>query len=185
MNITCTVFRVGSFDQYAAGVTEKAKKALVTIGQMVQYQARLNMSGPLQKYGSAINVRGPIETTEGISVEVGVFADSMPVLGTGSKAVAMLAAHEGGSGLHAGRTYNGGGQMIGKYTIKPRNAKVLAFLWPGQVSVLSDNPMDHPGPMAYLKSVQHPGVRPQYFLTRAVRDNVEKFMVFWNWVVRP
>jgi len=175
VNIIVSVTRVGTFDQYVAGVTEKAKKALAVIGQQVRSQAIQNMKGSLQRYGNSITVRGPTESAEGLSVEVGSFS--------GGKETAMLAAHELGSGTH--RTVG----EAGTYPIRPVNAPQLVFLWPnppwGYVHPKIKQIQMPGGPLVFLGHVNHPGVRPQFFLTRAVRDNTEQFKAMFIEAIKP
>jgi hypothetical protein len=173
MGITVTVQRVGNFDQYIAGMKERAKKALMNGAAMVQKSAQTNMSARLQKYATSITVRGPVESAEGISVEIGSFQ--------GGKTTAMLAAHELGSGLH--------GPNATKYPIRAKNAPNLVFLWPnppwGYVHPKIRQIQMPGGPLVFLKSVMHPGVKAQHFLFRSVRENDEKLMAAFLEAVKP
>lgn len=173
MGITVTVQRVGNFDQYIAGMKERAKKALMNSAMMVQKSAQTNMSAGLQKFASEITIRGPVETQEGISVEIGSFQRG--------KTTAMLAAHELGSGLH--------GPNATKYPIRAKNKPQLVFLWPnppwGYVHPKIRQIQMPGGPLVFLDSVMHPGVRPQHFLLRAVRENDEKLIAAFLEAVRP
>lgn len=165
MKITVEVTRTGTFAQYAAGLKSRIEKGLTTIGPQVQQHGVQNMSGPLQKYGGAITVRGPTSNSEGLSVDVGAF--------TKDKTTEILWAHELGSGIH-GTLYN---QQ--PYPIIAKNKPELVFLWPnppwGYVLPRIKQIQMAGGPLVFLPWVMHPGVRPQYFLTRALRDSAEQF----------
>jgi hypothetical protein len=171
--ITVTVQRVGKFDQYIAGMKERAKKALMNGATMVQKSAQTNMSAGLQKFANSITVKGPTETAEGFSVEIGSFA--------GGKTTAILAAHELGSGLHGPNTT--------KYPIRAKNKPQLVFLWPnppwGYVHPKIRQIQMPGGPLVFLNSVMHPGVKAQHFLLRAVRENDEKLVAAFLEAVKP